>query len=152
MPNFTNFNPVTSGGPLQNYTPHIPTFTYFQQPKNPTKFDVFFGSGDYLGLTRSGTLFLEGLTDVQAQLAKRIVDIGANRDTTLYGRTSEPASIQTGIGSPLDAQVMRRFGLLKLVNGDTGKSTVMDVKRGLRRFQGRPSLWTTGDRTPGTHD
>jgi hypothetical protein len=135
-----------------NFTPFIPVAAYYENPRNPGTFDVYFSVDDtdrtltphtYFGakdLDLSGTPLVQldvgqrPIRDPEGDTARIIIAAGAARETTISaGRSTPPSEIGLGLGSPLDAIVARKFGLLKLVNGKTGKSKVIDIARSAKR-------------------
>jgi hypothetical protein len=126
------FTPTSTHGPasslIQNYTPYIPTVYFYDQPFNPGVYDVYYGGDD-----RTGTLLVEGVRDPQGDTARKIVEIGAVRNAAVTGRTAEPIELNMGLNSPLDHIVSRRFAFVKLVNGRTGRSSVIEIRRSAKR-------------------
>jgi hypothetical protein len=135
---------------MGNYTPAIPVATFYEQPSNPGRYDVYFSVDDdrtlsghtYFAakdLDRTGTPLVQldvgqrPIRDPEGDVARAIISAGAARDTVYSGRSTAPSDIGLGLGSPLDAIVSRKFGLLKLVDGKSGRSKVIDVRRSAKR-------------------
>jgi hypothetical protein len=135
---------------MGNYSPAIPVATFYEQPSNPGRYDVYFSVDDdrtlsghtYFAakdLDRTGTPLVQldvgqrPIRDVQGDVARVIISAGAARETVSAGRSTPLSDIGLGLGSPLDAIVTRKFGLLKLVDGKSGRSKVIDVRRSAKR-------------------
>jgi hypothetical protein len=135
---------------MGNYTPAIPVATYYEQPSNPGRYDVYFSVDDdrtlsghtYFAakdLDRTGTPLVQldvgqrPIRDPEGDIARVIISAGAARETVSAGRSTPLSDLGLGLGSPLDAIVTRRFGLLKLVDGKSGRSKVIDVRRSAKR-------------------
>lgn len=117
------------------YSPPLPSAWFYPQPSNPGKYDVWlFGQNVNLPNTPAGTKIVTGGTDPQGDTARAIIALGLARNTATYS----PSSV-LGAGHR-DAEVTyatgktsRRFGLLKLINGVTGRSAIIDIMRAAKR-------------------
>jgi hypothetical protein len=135
---------------MGNYSPTVPVAVYYDTGNpagasfrynvylvgdSPLRLgDTFFyrvAGHDYTGSDRSGQLLASNVTDPEGDAAKAVITEGLSRDNPRLGRYSEE------VDSPASNIVSRRFGLMRLVNGKTGKSKVIDVRRSAKRVTGR---------------
>jgi hypothetical protein len=135
---------------MGNYSPTVPVAVFYENPRQAGVFDLYFATDDDRTLTghthfaardldRLGVPLVQldvgqrPIRDPEGDVARAIIGAGAARDTVSAGRSTAPSDIGLGLGSPLDAIVSRKFGLLKLVDGKSGRSKVIDVRRSAKR-------------------
>jgi hypothetical protein len=124
------------------YTPLVPEARYYEQPSNPGYYDVYLARSDsrrtfyegYLGadVDAYANEIVVGVRDPEGDTARAIIAQGAARDASVAGRPRVQGSVGLGGNSP-NATVARKFGLLKLVNGRTGKARYIDLVRSAKR-------------------
>jgi hypothetical protein len=124
------------------YTPLVPEARYYEQVGNPGYYNVYLARSDarhsgydhYLGadVDAYANEIVLGARDPEGDTARAIIAQGAARDASVAGRPRVQGSVGLGGNSP-NTTVARKFGLLKLVNGRTGKARFIDLVRSAKR-------------------
>jgi hypothetical protein len=150
-------------GHTGNFSPYVPTAYYYEQAMDHNKFsahttyDVWFVGPDAAeatnttnaGLTgptgykgevffKTGTKIVTGGTDPEGDTAKAIIALGLLRNsaTALENPLGTTPGIREGEVTYASGRSSRKFGLLKLINGRTGKAKYIDIARSAKRFAG----------------